>query len=78
VVLRAQCGAREALEALRRHEEVLRRSLDAVDRHRNRLIIGVVVTVLAPVGALIQGGFALHSRNANVFRRAGGRAKMRP
>jgi uncharacterized membrane protein len=28
------------------NEEVLRRSLDAVDRHRNRLLIGLVGTVV--------------------------------
>lgn len=49
------------------NEEVLRRSLDAVDRHRNRLLIGVVVTAIVLILAFVQGGAAVHSRNPNVF-----------
>lgn len=49
------------------NEEVLRRSLDAVDRHRNRLVIGVVITVVVLIGAFVQGGAAAHSRNPNAF-----------
>lgn len=49
------------------NEEVLRRSLDAVDRHRNRLLIGVVVTAIVLILAFVQGGAAVHSRNPNAF-----------
>ena len=49
------------------NEDVLRRSLDAVDRHRNRLLIGVVVTAVALIGAFIHGADAIHSGNTNNF-----------
>jgi len=49
------------------NEEVLRRSLDAVDRHRNRLLIGVVVTAMLLLGAFIHGAEAVHSGNTNRF-----------
>lgn len=45
------------------NEEVLRRSLDAVDRHRNRLLIGVVFGTIVLLIAFYQGGAAIHSRN---------------
>ena len=49
------------------NEEVLRRSLDAVDRHRNRLLIGVAVTAVVLIGAFIHGADAIHSGNTNNF-----------
>jgi len=49
------------------NEEVLRRSLDAVDRHRNRLLIGVVVTAVLLLLALMHGAEAVHSGNTNRF-----------
>ena len=47
------------------NEEVLRRSLDAVDRHRNRLLIGVVVSAVLLLFAFTQGADAVHSGNTN-------------
>jgi hypothetical protein len=49
------------------NEEVLRRSLDAVDRHRNRLLVGVVVTAVVLVLAFMHGADAVHSGNTNNF-----------
>jgi len=49
------------------NEEVLRRSLDAVDRHRNRLLIGVVVTAVLLLLAFMHGASAVHSGNTNQF-----------
>jgi hypothetical protein len=49
------------------NEEVLRRSLDSVDRHRNRLLIGVAITTVVLLLAFVQGGAAVHSRNPNAF-----------
>ena len=49
------------------NEEVLRRSLDAVDRHRNRLLIGVVVTGILLLLAFMHGASAVHSGNTNQF-----------
>jgi hypothetical protein len=49
------------------NEEVLRRSLDAVDRHRNRLLIGVVVTAILLLMAFVHGADAVHSGNTNLF-----------
>ena len=49
------------------NEEVLRRSLDAVDRHRNRLLIGVVLTAIGLVLAFLHGADAVHSGNTNNF-----------
>ncbi len=49
------------------NEEVLRRSLDAVDRHRNRLLIGVAVAVGVLGIAFVQGGAAVHSGDTNRF-----------
>ena len=49
------------------NEEVLRRSLDAVDRHRNRLLIGVVVTAVMLVLAFFHGADAVQSGNTNYF-----------
>lgn len=49
------------------NEEVLRRSLDAVDRHRNRLLIGVVVTAALLLLAFMHGADAVHSGNTNNF-----------
>ena len=52
------------------NEEVLRRSLDAVDRHRNRLVIGFVAAVLFLLGALVNGSYVAHSENVNLFTHA--------
>jgi hypothetical protein len=49
------------------NEEGLRRSLDAVDRHRNRLLIGVVLTVVLLLFAFVHGAEAVHSGNTNRF-----------
>ena len=49
------------------NEEVLRRSLDAVDRHRNRLLVGVAVTAVVLLAAFVSGGEAVHSGNTNAF-----------
>jgi hypothetical protein len=49
------------------NEEVLRRSLDAVDRHRKRLLIGVVVTGVFLLAAFWHGADAVHSGNTNLF-----------
>jgi uncharacterized membrane protein len=47
------------------HEEVLRRSLDAVDRHRNRLLIGLAGTVALLLFVFFRGATAMHSGNSN-------------
>ena len=52
------------------NEEVLRRSLDAVDRHRNRVIIGFAVTVAFVMAALLNGTYAARTGNVNVFTHA--------
>ena len=52
------------------NEEVLRRSLDAVDRHRNRVIIGFIVTVAFVLAALLNGTYAARTGNVNVFTHA--------
>lgn len=49
------------------NEEVLRRSLDAVDRHRNRLLIGVVLTAILLLLAFMHGATAAQSGNTNSF-----------
>ena len=43
------------------NEEVLRRSLDSIDRHRTRLIIGLVVCSLLMVGALYHASGVVHA-----------------
>ena len=47
------------------NEEVLRRSLDAVDRHRNRLLVGVVIAAVLLLLAFMHGAEAVHSGNTN-------------
>jgi len=47
------------------NEEVLRRSLDAVDRHRNRLLIGVGLTAVLLLLAFMHGADAVHTGNTN-------------
>jgi uncharacterized membrane protein len=42
-------------------EEVLRRSLDAVDRHRRRLVVGLVATVALLLFVFFRGATAVHS-----------------
>lgn len=49
------------------NEEVLRRSLDAVDRHKNRLLMGVVATAVVLLLVLMHGAEAVHSGNTNRF-----------
>jgi hypothetical protein len=49
------------------NDEVLRRSLDAVDRHRNRLLVGVVVTAVLLLAAFVHGADAVQSGNTNLF-----------
>jgi hypothetical protein len=41
-------------------DEVLRRSLDAVDRHRNRLLIGLAVVALLLLAVFVEGANAVH------------------
>jgi hypothetical protein len=48
-------------------EDVLRRSLDAADRTRNRLLIGIAVAVLALIVALWHGAMAIESRSTMLF-----------
>jgi hypothetical protein len=48
------------------NEEVLRRSLDVVDRHRNRLPIGVVLTTVLLLLAFVRGTDAFRSGNTNL------------
>lgn len=43
------------------NEEMLRRSLDAVDRHRTRLLIGLVATLALLVFVFFHGAMAMHS-----------------
>ena len=52
------------------NEEVLRRSLDAVDRQRNRLIIGSIVTVAFLLAGLWHMTSVGRNGNANVFTHA--------
>jgi hypothetical protein len=52
------------------NEEVLRRSLDAVDRHRKRAIIGFTVTVMFVMASLMNGAYAARSGSVNVFTHA--------
>jgi len=47
------------------NEEVLRQSLNAVDRHRNRLLIGAGGGVVLLVFALVQGADAIQRRDTN-------------
>lgn len=49
------------------NEDVLRRSLDAVDRHRNRLIAGVVVAAGLLLAALVHATSAARSGSVNLF-----------
>jgi hypothetical protein len=48
-------------------EDVLRRSLDAVDRHRNRLMIATVVTAVLLLLGFVHGAQAVHSHDTNLF-----------
>jgi hypothetical protein len=49
------------------NEDVLRRSLDAVDRHRNRLVIATVVTGVILLLGFMHGAQAVHSHDTNLF-----------
>ena len=46
------------------NEEVLRRSLDAVDRHRNRLLVGLAATVLLLAFVFVHGATSMHAGSA--------------
>lgn len=45
------------------NDDVLRRSLDAVDRHRNRLLIGMAVTIVLLLFAFTHGAQAIHAHD---------------
>jgi hypothetical protein len=49
------------------NEDILRRSLDAVDRTRTRLVIGTVVTGVLLLLGFVHGGQAVHSHDTNMF-----------
>jgi len=49
------------------NEEVLRRSLDAVDRHRNRLLIGLAGTVALLLFVFVRGATAGNSNTAQAI-----------
>ena len=49
------------------NQDVLRRSLDAVDRHRNRLLIGFAFGAVVLVLVFIRGADAIHSGSTNRF-----------
>jgi len=49
------------------NEEVLRRSLDAVDRHRTRLLIGLGVGVAILLSAFYHAAGVLHTASTQVF-----------
>jgi hypothetical protein len=52
------------------NEEILRRSLDAVDRHRNRLIVGFVAAMVFLLAALVHGTYAARSGSITLFTHA--------
>lgn len=43
------------------NEEVLRKSLDTIDRHRNWLLIGLAATVVLLVVVFLHGAAAMHA-----------------
>ena len=47
------------------NEEVLRRSLDAVDRHRNRLLIGLAGTLALLFFVFFRGATGMRSGNSS-------------
>ena len=49
------------------NEEILRRSLDAVDRTRTRLVIATVVTGILLLLGFFHGAQAVHSHDTNMF-----------
>jgi len=49
------------------NEEVLRRSLDAVDRHRTRLLIGLGVGIAMLLVAFYHAAGIIHSASTPVF-----------
>lgn len=49
------------------NDEVLRRSLDAVDRHRSRLMIGVGAAAVLLLFTFVHVADAIHSGNTNNF-----------
>ncbi len=49
------------------NEDILRRSLDAVDRTRTRLVIATVVTGVLLLLGFIHGAQAVHSHDTNLF-----------
>jgi hypothetical protein len=48
-------------------EQILRRSLDAVDRTRTRLVIATVVTGVLLLAGFVHGAQAVHSHDTNLF-----------
>jgi hypothetical protein len=48
-------------------EDVVRRSLDAVDRHRTRLLVGLAVGVVVLILAFVSGANTVHSGNTINF-----------
>jgi predicted transporter len=49
------------------NEDVLRRSLDAVDRHRNRLLVGVVLAAVLLLLTFWHATAAIRTGNTNVL-----------
>ena len=47
------------------NEDILRRSLDAVDRHRNRLLIGFGAAVVVLLVVFMQGAVAFRTGGTN-------------
>jgi hypothetical protein len=48
-------------------EDVVRRSLDAVDRHRTRLLVGLALGVVVLVLAFVSGAHTVHGGNTISF-----------
>jgi len=49
------------------NDDMLRRSLDAIDRHRNRLVIATIVTAVLLLLGFAHGAQAVHSHDATLF-----------
>lgn len=49
-------------------EAVLRRSLDAVDRHRNRLLVAVAALAVLLVFVFVHGAMGMHAGNGGTTR----------
>ena len=48
-------------------DDVLRRSLDAIDRHRNRVVIATIVTALLLLLGFVHGAQAVHGHDTTLF-----------